>query len=282
MQNELCQYERLRDLNLKRPNIKQATPALAVSDLSFSYDDDTGPVLSKVTFLLGKHSIVALVGASGAGKTTLLLLLAGVYSPNDPGVKVYAGQVLLGGVPPWKFTGPQNISMMFQRPALLPHLTAEANVSLPLRLTGRQDFRKRAFSILEDLGLGSDATKRPQQLSGGMKTRVALARALVSEPKYLFLDEPFTALDLVTKWRLYRYLLRERETIGSTTVLATHDLSEALLLADQILVVTKRPEGARIESVQNSPPSLEGVNIGACLDVVRPRLPLLLDALGEM
>lgn len=166
-----------------------------------------------------------LVGRSGCGKTTLLKLAAGLLVPD-------AGRVLFDG-------RAQDIGFVFQSPNLLEWLRVVDNVLLPVSLHHRptETERTRALRLLEQLGLGGQAQKYPRQLSGGQQSRVALARALVLEPRLLLLDEPFAALDAITREELQRDLLAMCRSRGTTTVFVTHDIAEAVYLADRVAVV---------------------------------------------
>lgn len=172
--------------------------------------------------------ILALVGASGAGKSTALRLLAGLESPDE-------GQVL---------TAPGCTGLVFQAPTLMPWADAQANVALPLELAGtaRDQARDRAADALTAVGLGDRLDARPHQLSGGMAMRVALARALVTRPALLLLDEPFAALDSITRRRLIHDLHRlwSRQQPRPAIVFVTHDVEEAVYLAARTLVLHAR------------------------------------------
>ena len=166
-----------------------------------------------------------LVGRSGCGKTTLLKLAAGLLTP-DSGEVTFAGRA-------------QDIGFVFQSPNLLEWLRVIDNVLLPVSLHRRpsEEDRTRAMQLLEQLGLAAHAGKHPRQLSGGQQSRVALARALILQPALLLLDEPFAALDAITREELQRDLLRIARERGAGVVFVTHDISEAVFLADRVAVV---------------------------------------------
>ncbi|MFZ5476299.1 MAG: ABC transporter ATP-binding protein [Myxococcota bacterium] len=184
---------------------------------------------------VGDGEIVALLGPSGCGKTTVLQMVAGFVRPD-------AGVVTCGGSPV------DGIStrrvMVFQDAALFPWLTVADNVAFGLRAQGRHD-EARVASLIADLGLAGAERRYPKELSGGMKQRVALARALAVSPEVLLLDEPFAALDALSRERLQDLLeavwLRDRTTM----LLVTHSVDEALRLADRVVVVTPRPARVR-------------------------------------
>lgn len=176
---------------------------------------------------------IALIGPSGCGKTTLLDIMCGIR-------KHQSGTVLLGGRPP--IEGREDTARMFARDALLPWRTAAANIDFALKARQRPGDHKAIIAqLLEDVGLTGFAGNYPSQLSQGMRQRVALARTFSLESDFLFLDEPFGALDAQTKLVLQEKLLSLWERTRSTVVLVTHDLGEAIALADRVIVMTARP-----------------------------------------
>jgi NitT/TauT family transport system ATP-binding protein len=183
-----------------------------------------------------------LVGPSGCGKSTLLQILAGL-------VPASTGRVLIEGRP---VTGPSpgKVGVMFQDAWLLPWKTALENVEFPLALRGvpAAERRRRALPLIELVGLASFAQRYPDELSGGMRQRVAIARCLVQEPRVLLMDEPFAALDEQTRTRMGSELLQIWETSGGTVVFVTHGLTEAIYLADIVFVMGTRP-GRIIERI---------------------------------
>ena len=190
--------------------------------------------LEGIDLEIGENEFVTLVGRSGCGKSTLLRLVAGLLRPTS-------GEVTVGGRP---VTRPRpDVSLMFQRSALLPWRTVIENVMLPvdiLRLD-RRTHRARAADLLALTGLEGFKDRRPSELSGGMQQRVSLCRALVSNPSVLLMDEPFAALDALTREELSLELQRIWEEDKKTIVLVTHSIQEATLLADRIVVMSPRP-----------------------------------------
>jgi NitT/TauT family transport system ATP-binding protein len=185
--------------------------------------------LENVSLRIDAGETVALLGPSGCGKSTLLRLIAGLDQPD-------AGALRWDGAAP----APGEIGFVFQDATLLPWATASENVALPLRLRGRRD-PAAVEAMLDRVGLGAFAASRPRQLSGGMRMRVSLARALVSRPRLLLLDEPFAALDEFTRHRLQDDLRTLCQAEGMTAVLVTHSTYEAAWLARRVVVMSPRP-----------------------------------------
>lgn len=191
--------------------------------------------LAPTDLTVARGAFVALVGESGCGKTTLLRLVAGLEEPT-------AGTVLVDGAP---VRGPrEGVGFVFQSPVLLRWRTALENVLLPLQVAGRPvtpESRRRATALMERAGLGGSLHKLPRQLSGGMQARVALARALLLDPALLLLDEPFAALDALTRERMGQALLDLWHGRDLTVLFVTHDVAEAVYLADRVLVLAPGP-----------------------------------------
>ena len=191
-------------------------------------------VLDGISFGVKTGAFVALVGRSGSGKSTLLRLIAGLDQPTS-------GSVLMDGRP---IQGPgSDRGMVFQKYSLYPWLSAAENVAFGMRLQGRSraDIRDRTHYFLDVVGLDKAGGLMPRQLSGGMQQRVAIARALAAEPKVLLLDEPFGALDIQIRESMQQFLHQLWQRTGLTAVLITHDLEEALLLAETVHVMAPSP-----------------------------------------
>jgi NitT/TauT family transport system ATP-binding protein len=187
--------------------------------------DARHPVLERVDLKIADGEFVSLVGPSGCGKSTALRLMAGLLEPN-------AGTV--------ERSEDSRVALVFQEPNLLPWRTVEENIRLPLELLGVEgtEARQRVGESLELISFGSaDAVKRPRELSGGMRMRVSLARALVTRPEVLLLDEPFAALDDLLREQLNEELLEIHSARGTTAVFVTHNVSEAVFLADRVVVM---------------------------------------------
>lgn len=211
-------------------------PVLEVRGVSHAYQSGPRPIpaLATVHFQVPAGEFVCVVGPSGSGKTTLLRIVGGLLRPDT-------GQVFLDGEP---LTAPHPaIGFVFQRTNLMPWRTVLANVLLPLELQGRVDqaARRRARELLETVGLAEFADAYPAQLSGGMAQRVALVRTLIRDPEVLLLDEPFGALDALTRERLNLELLALHARYCPTVLMVTHSIDEAVLLADRVLVLGGQP-----------------------------------------
>jgi NitT/TauT family transport system ATP-binding protein len=189
---------------------------------------------------VAEGEFVAVLGRSGCGKSTLLRLIAGL-------LPVSAGQLTVDGTP---VTRPRrDIAMLFQRPALLPWRSVLDNVLLPVEMFGlsRARHRTRALQLLEMAGLGGFEKRLPHELSGGMQQRVSLCRSLVAQPRVMLMDEPFSALDALTREELSGELQRVHMENAATIVFVTHSIDEAVLLADRVVVLSPRP--GRIRSI---------------------------------
>ena len=210
-----------------------------LEDVGMVYRVASGAVeaLAGITFTVGEGELVALVGPSGCGKSTLLRIIAGLRSPTS-GAVVVAGRPVHRPIP--------EVGMVFQAPVLLKWRTIRDNVLLPAELSGldRARYRRRAAELLELVGLGDFGDKLPHELSGGMQQRASICRALLLDPPLLLMDEPFGALDAMTRDEMNLELLRvwgESGTARKTIVFVTHSIPEAVLLADRVVVMTPRP-----------------------------------------
>ena len=211
-------------------------PLIQARNLDYRFPSGT-VALSGVDFSLSPGEFVSLVGPSGCGKSTLLRLVAGLL-PVQPGF------LTVGGFDPKASrNGEHRCGFVFQSPTLLPWRTVEANLTLPLELDGVPGARSREIAAdwLSRVGLSDFAKAYPAQLSGGMLMRVSIARALASRPQILLMDEPFAALDDLTRGRLQEELLALRDREGFTTLFVTHNVSEAVFLSDRVLVLSARP-----------------------------------------
>jgi NitT/TauT family transport system ATP-binding protein len=205
---------------------------------TFAGRSGTVEALRDVGFEVADGEFVAVVGRSGCGKSTLLRIIAGLL-PATAGLIEVAGERV---VKPRR-----DISMMFQRPALLPWRSVLDNVLLPVQIFGRRraEHLDRAHDLLALTGLTGFEKRPPHELSGGMQQRVALCRALIAEPRVMLMDEPFSALDPLTREELAIELQRIHLEQEATTVFVTHSIDEAVLLADRVVVLSPRPGRVR-------------------------------------
>ncbi|KAB1649187.1 ABC transporter ATP-binding protein [Pseudoclavibacter endophyticus] len=214
------------------------TALLEVEHVTHIYGqgDTAHRAISDLNFSLGERELGSIVGPSGAGKTTLLRILSGLMKPTEGTVRIGGADV--DGVP-------EGMAMVFQDygRSLLPWLTVERNVAFPLKgvVKERTERDRLVAESLEAVGLATASTRHPWQLSGGMQQRVAIARALASRPRLLLMDEPFASLDAQTRAGLEDLVLRIREQFGITVLVVTHDIDEAVYLADRVLVLSKSP-----------------------------------------
>jgi NitT/TauT family transport system ATP-binding protein len=214
-----------------------AAASVEVADLSMVYErDDRGGLLAldHVGLAVAASELCSVVGPSGCGKSTLLMLVAGLYQPTG-------GHVLINGrvvTKPWGGVG-----MVFQRDVLLEWRSVLDNVLLPIEVKRwpRREFRDQALALLDLVGLAEFASAYPDQLSGGMRQRVAICRALIHDPPLLLMDEPFGALDALTRERLNVDLLRLTTESAKTVIFVTHSIEEAVLISDQVVVMSPRP-----------------------------------------
>ncbi len=211
-------------------------PTIEVQGIRKTYSQGDRPLvaLEGVSFEVGAEEFVSIVGPSGCGKTTVLKLIAGLVTPSAGSVRVDGAQV----------RGPQRkIGIVFQTPVLMKWRTVLENVLVPaeiLRLD-RREAEGRARALLGLVGLGEFVDRYPRELSGGMQQRVAIARALVHDPSILLLDEPFGALDAMTRGQMNVELLRIWSERRKTSLLITHSISEAVFLSDRVVVMSPRP-----------------------------------------
>jgi NitT/TauT family transport system ATP-binding protein len=203
--------------------------------------------LRNVSFRIDEGQFVSVVGPSGCGKSTLLMMMAGLRQQTS-------GTITISGAPIPE-PDPNRVGVVFQEASLFPWLTAEENVEFPLALRGvaKSDRRARAQDALKLVGLDGFGKRHPHELSGGMKQRVSIARGLVQDPPVLLMDEPFAALDEQTRMTMGDELLRIWAATGKTVVFVTHSLTEAVYLADEVIVMSPRP-GRIVDHLQVSLP----------------------------
>ncbi len=224
---------------------------LDIDRMTVTYASSRGPVtaVSSLSAKIHDGEFVSVLGPSGCGKSTLLGVVSGLLKPS-------AGQALLGGIP---VKGPRpDVGVVFQRPTLLPWLTVMENVMVPVRTLKlpQKEYAARAEALIEMVGLHRFRNHYPNELSGGMQQRVGIARALVHDPKLLLMDEPFAALDAMTREKMSLELQRIWTDAKKTVLFITHSIPEAVFLSDRILVMSSSP-GRVVEDI-------------AC-DIPRPR-----------
>ena len=222
------------------------THKLETQNITMKFGDET--IIRDISIAVDQGELVSLLGVSGSGKTTLFNCISGIYQPSG-------GRVLLDGADITGTTG--HISYMLQKDLLLPYKTIEDNVGLPLVIRGmsKEEARKQASEHFEEFGLEGTQKKYPKQLSGGMRQRAALLRTYLFSDNVALLDEPFSALDTITKGKIHKWYLDVMEKINLTTVFITHDINEAILLSDRVYIMTGKPGGIRYEIRIDTPRS---------------------------
>jgi NitT/TauT family transport system ATP-binding protein len=241
------------------PN-RGATPTVRIAALQKRYGDLEA--IREVSFEVGDGEFLSVLGPSGCGKSTLLMMIAGLDAPSQGTIAV-AGRALTA---PRAETG-----IMFQDPTLLPWKSALDNVLFPFRAADRGTaptdgaIAARAASLLDQVGLKGFHHHKPRQLSGGMRQRVAICRALVYEPDLLLMDEPFSALDAITRDEMNLVLMKMWEEHHRTALFVTHSIREAVYLADRVLVMSRRP-GRIIEDIRIPFARPRGLEIGETVE----------------
>jgi ABC-type nitrate/sulfonate/bicarbonate transport system ATPase subunit len=217
---------------------------LETKNLTMRFGSET--IIRDISIAVDQGELVSLLGVSGSGKTTLFNCISGIYKP-------VSGSVILDGEEITGTTG--HISYMLQKDLLLPYKTIEDNVALPLIIRGvsKSEARQQASAHFEEFGLEGTQKKYPRQLSGGMRQRAAFLRTYLFSDQVALLDEPFSALDTITKSKMHRWYLEVMERIRLTTVFVTHDINEAILLSDRIYIMSGRPGGIGAEIAIETP-----------------------------
>jgi NitT/TauT family transport system ATP-binding protein len=217
------------------PSVRAPGAGLHIDDVSLTFQGArTVHVLDRLSLDVRAREVVALIGPNGCGKSTLLRVVAGLIPAGGGGVAVEGTPV----------TGPDpRVGLVFQEPRLLAWRTVEQNVRFPMEIAGWSKVRQdaRAEDLLGLVGLREFARAKPSTLSGGTRQRVAIARALALEPQVLLMDEPFSALDALTRERFNAELLRLWDRTGTTILIVTHSIPEAIFLADRVVVLSPRP-----------------------------------------
>jgi NitT/TauT family transport system ATP-binding protein len=217
-----------------------AEPQISVHGVAVEYGQGASRVrvLHDTSFTVTRGGFVSLIGPSGCGKSTLLKLLSGLIEPS-------AGQVLVGGMSPAQAARARRIGLVFQDATLMPWKTAIENVGALMRVGDRRrpeaEIKDRAAEMLRLVGLEHAGSRYPAQLSGGMRQRVAIARALTLDPEVLLMDEPFGALDAITREEMSAFLLDVWQRTGKTIVFVTHSIDEAVFLSSEVHVMARDP-----------------------------------------
>lgn len=221
-----------------------SNPALVVKDLSVVFEDNNAELhaLENISFALRAREFVCFLGPSGSGKTTLLRAIAGLIQPT-------AGEI------DFRFGRPPKIGMVFQQPNLMAWRSVLDNIKLPLELenVAKNIAEEKSKELIDLVGLNGFERSYPRDLSGGMAQRVGIARALIHDPDLLLLDEPFAALDALTRERMWGELSNIWQAKQKTVVLVTHSINESLFLADRVLVLTQRPGRVKLDLEVNLP-----------------------------
>ena len=230
-------------MSVDMPNVSNGNgPALVVRDVSLTFPDGEQGlhVLSDISFSVATEEFVCILGPSGSGKSTLLRILAGLLSPSK-------GEVSYPGL--LAEDSGQAIGFVFQKANLMPWRTVLENITLPLELQhiSKTSANQQAQDLIDLVGLEGFEDSLPRDLSGGMEQRVAIARALIYDPNILLLDEPFGALDALTRERMGSELLRIWQARRKTVLMVTHAIPEAAFLADRVLVLSPRPGEIRLD-----------------------------------
>jgi len=218
------------------PDRRPHAPLVSLRGVSKIFSNGT-VALQNMSLDVGEHEFVSLLGPSGCGKSTALRIIAGLGEPSSGSVDWPRAEYDAAGKPR------PEIGFVFQEPTLMPWATVASNVWLPLRLRGvsRAAAAKEVMEALRMVGLDQFADAYPRELSGGMKMRVSIARALVTRPKLLLMDEPFAALDEITRFKLNNDLLHLWEKFGWTVIFVTHSVFESVYLSERIVVMAARP-----------------------------------------
>jgi len=219
-------------------------PILSVENISKSFDSKK--VLKDASFSLNKGELVCILGLSGSGKTTLFNIIAGLEQPDS-------GKIFLENEDITGLTG--KISYMLQKDLLFPYYSIIDNVTLPLVIRGmkKEEAKKKALPLFKEFGIEGTEKQFPSELSGGMKQRAALLRTYLFSSDIMLLDEPFSALDMITKQILHKWYLEMIQKLNTSTIFITHDIDEAILLSDRILIIGGNPACIQKEIVVNEP-----------------------------
>ena len=253
--------------DLKKPE----GSVVSLKDLYFRYSSEKGnsDVLQDINLSIGEGEFICVLGPSGCGKSTLLKILAGFIKPSS-------GEALMEGE---AIDGPDyHKGVVFQNPVLYPWLNVEDNIGfgLKMRKFPKSEIEALTKKHLELVGLTGYEKYKPYELSGGMKQRVSLARTLVNKPGLVLMDEPFGALDSLTRANLQEHLMRIQESVQNTVIIITHDIDEAVLLSDRVIMMTNGPEATIGEILEvNLPRPRDRVSLQSDKEYIRCREAIL-------
>ncbi|MDE0171260.1 MAG: ABC transporter ATP-binding protein [bacterium] len=257
--------------------VAAASPVISLRDVSKEFKLRRGETLvavSGVSFDVASGEFLALIGPSGCGKSTLLRLVGSLEVPSR-------GTVVVNGRQPAELAAAHRLGVAFQDHALLPWLNSWDNIALPFHVAGMKPDKQRIAELISLVGMAGFEKARPKQLSGGMRQRIAIARALALNPEVLLLDEPFGALDAVTRRQMNLELQRIWSAQQHTTILVTHSVDEALFLADRVIVLTERPGQVKfVKQVEFERPRTRELATTAEFHAIADELTLALDSTG--
>lgn len=207
---------------------------IEIQNITFRYDKSRN-IINDLSLNLNDDKVVAIVGVSGCGKSTLMRLISGLIVIEKD--NFFEGKITVNELSPVEYRQRGKLSFMFQEPALLPNLSVYANIALPFRIKGILNSQEKVDAVIETVGLTAFKNYLPKSLSGGMKTRVSLARSFITQPELLLLDEPFSALDVAWKTEIYEELKTLKEKFNTTVLFVTHNIDEALALSNKVLIL---------------------------------------------
>ena len=207
---------------------------IEIQNITFGYDKSRN-IINDLSLNLNDDKVVAIVGVSGCGKSTLMRLILGLIVKGKD--NFFEGKITVNELSPVEYRQRGKLSFMFQEPALLPNLSVYENIALPFRIKGILNSQEKVDAVIETVGLTAFKNYLPKSLSGGMKTRVSLARSFITQPELLLLDEPFSALDVAWKTEIYEELKTLKEKFNTTVLFVTHNIDEALALSNKVLIL---------------------------------------------
>lgn len=207
---------------------------IEIHNVTFGYNKSRN-IINDLSLNLNNDRVVAIVGVSGCGKSTLLRLISGLIVKERD--NFFNGKITVNELSPVEYRQRGKLSFMFQEPALLPNLSVYKNIAFPFRIKGILNSQEKVDAVIETVGLTAFKHYLPKSLSGGMKTRVSLARSFITQPELLLLDEPFSALDVAWKAEIYEELKTLKAKFNTTVLFVTHSIDEALTLSDKVLIL---------------------------------------------